>query len=417
MGLGSYPAVTLAQARERAADARKLIATGHDPIEARKAAGRARKAIPTFQEVARAVIEGAQAKSRNPKVRYQWERHLGPAYCAPLLDRPVNEITTTEVAKVLKPVWVAKPEVARKLLPAIRRVFEHARVVLRDEHGIAARENPANWADLKGLGFESPKMHSRGKHPHLAYSDVPSFMAALRKRSGVAARALEFLILTNVRTGSVLAAEWGEFDLKDALWLIPPAHLKDGHHRSEPMRVPLTGRAVEILQQMQDAATGQYVFPGQRRGKPLSQMAMLVLLRKMNTGPDGVPIWRDPVQRRPIVPHGFRATFRTWAEECTSARMLRSRRRWAIRSAPRLNGLIVVPISSRNAASSWRSGRHSAAGHTRRSSASLLKGGRCTATIANSRRSSASFEITGRPPLLSQGEIHRSRTERGVKTS
>ena len=156
MGLGSYPAVTLSEARIAAADARKLIAQNVDPLSARAASRKAAKPISTFQGIAQVVIAEAQRKSTNAKVRYQWERHLGSAYCEPLLMRPVHEITTLDVAAVLKPVWNTKPEVARKLYPAIRRVFGYARIRLRDDHGIATPDNPARWDDLKAMGFQPP---------------------------------------------------------------------------------------------------------------------------------------------------------------------------------------------------------------------------------------------------------------------
>ena len=156
-GLGFYPDVGLKDARTKAGEFRALIARGIDPIEAARAAKRAAKPLPTFKDIARLVVEDAQAKSVNAKVRYQWERHLGEAYCADILDRPVNEITTLDVAAVLRPVWRTKPEVARKLYPAIRRVFDRARVMLRDEHGVTLLENAARWDDLKAMGFETPE--------------------------------------------------------------------------------------------------------------------------------------------------------------------------------------------------------------------------------------------------------------------
>jgi integrase len=313
MGLGSYPAVGLSDARIAAADARKLIARGVDPLDARRAARKAERPVPTFGDIAKVVIATAQAKSTNVKVRYQWERHLGSAYSAPLLDRPVNEITTLDVAAVLRPVWRSKPEVARKLYPAIRRVFEHARIRLRDEHGIAMPDNPARWDDLKAMGFESPPRLSRGHHPSLPYNWMPAFMADLRAREGVAACALEFLILTNVRTDAVLKAAWEELDLDEAMWKVPLANLKDRAFRKESFRVPLIARAIEIVRRMQDARVSMFVFPGQSRGKPLSNMALLTLLKRMSAGDEKK--WIDPEGDRPITAHGFRATFRTWAEE------------------------------------------------------------------------------------------------------
>jgi integrase len=311
-GLGPYPDVGLKEARSKAAADRALIIKGVDPIEERRSARKAAKPLPTFGDIARFVIADAQSKSTNAKVRYQWERHLGEAYSGPLLARPVHEITTVEVAAVLQPVWRAKPEVARKLYPAIRRVFERARILLRDEHGISVADNPARWTDLKAMGFETPAQLSRGRHPSLPFNQMPEFMADLRARDAVAARALEFLILTNVRTDAVLKAMWDQFDLDQGVWMVPLVNLKDRKHRTEGFRVPLVDRAVEIVQQMRRGQVSGCVFPGQAHGKPLSNMALLVLLKRMNSGEKK---WLDPVRGRPITAHGFRATFRTWAEE------------------------------------------------------------------------------------------------------
>ena len=313
MGLGPYPAVGLSDARIAAADARKLIARGVDPLDDRKASCKAARPVPTFGDIAQTVIADAQSKSSNAKVRYQWERHLGPAYSGPLLARPVHEITTVEVAALLRPIWRTKPEVVRKLYPAIRRVFEHARILLRDEHGIVMPDNPARWADLKAMGFETPAKLTKGSHPSLPYNQMPVFMADLRAREAVAARALEFLILTNVRTDAVLKAAWDEFDCDESLWTVPLANLKDRKHRKEGFRVPLVARAVEIVRHMREGRPSRFVFPGQARGKPLSNMALLTLLKRMNLG--AKKIWIDPASGRPITAHGFRAAFRTWAEE------------------------------------------------------------------------------------------------------
>ena len=236
MGLGPHPAIGLSDARIAAADARKLIARGVDPLDDRKASRKAERPVPTFGDIAQTVIADAQSKSSNAKVRYQWERHLGLAYSGPLLARPVHEITTVEVASLLRPIWRTKPEVARKLYPAIRRVFEHARVLLRDEHAIHMPDNPARWSDLKAMGFETPMKLTRGSHPSLPYTLMAAFMADLRARDAIAARALEFLILTNVRTDAVLKAAWDQFDLDQALWTVPLANLKDRKHRKKAFR-------------------------------------------------------------------------------------------------------------------------------------------------------------------------------------
>ena len=311
-GLGSYPEVGLKEARSRAGADRGLIAKGVDPIEEQRAARKTSKPVPTFGDIAQLVIADAQGKSTNAKVRYQWERHLGPVYSGPLLARPVHEISTVDVAAVLRPVWRTKPEVARKLYPAIRRVLERARILLRDEHGISVADNPARWEDLKAMGFETPVQLSKGRHPSLSYRLMPEFVADLRARDAIAARALEFLILTNVRTDAVLKATWDQLDLNQAVWTVPLVNLNDRKHRTEGFRVPLVKRAVEIVQQMRQGQVSIYVFPGQAHGKPLSNMALLTLLKRMNSGEKK---WLDPASGRPITAHGFRATFRTWAEE------------------------------------------------------------------------------------------------------
>jgi len=325
-GLGAYPAVGLKDARERAIEARKLVARGVDPIEAERAARKAAKPLPTFRDIAKLVIEDAQRKSVNAKVRYQWERHLGPAYSGPLLDSPVHEITALDVAAVLRPVWRSKPEVARKLYPAIRRVFDRARVILRDEHGIAMLDNPARWDDLKAMGFETPKELTKGNHPSLPHEQMPDFVAALRARKATAGLALELLILTNVRTNAVLQAKWPEFDLDKALWTVPLVNLKDREHRKESFEIPLSPRTVEIVREMERACVSVYVFPGQRKDRPLSNMAFLTLLKRMNARPKGEkpdpnakPRWRDSASGRAITAHGFRATFKTWAEEVATS--------------------------------------------------------------------------------------------------
>jgi integrase len=315
MGLGSYPSVGLSEARRAAADARKLMAQGLDPLQTRRAAHKAGKNVPTFQEIAVLVIADAQSKSSNAKVRYQWERHLSPAYCGTLLSRPVHEITTLDVAAVLRPVWHEKPEVARKLYPAIRRVFEYARIRLRDDYGIAMPDNPARWDDLKAMGFEPPEKLSRGSHPSLSYIQAPAFVSDLRSRDAIAARALEFLMLTNARTDAVLKARWKEIDLARALWTVPLVNLKDRKHRKEGFRIPLPDQAVKIVRKMKKTRTSAFVFPAHRPDRPLSNMAMLTLLKRMNNGSKAK--WVDTSSKRPITVHGFRATFRTWAEETT----------------------------------------------------------------------------------------------------
>jgi integrase len=307
MGLGSYPEIGLANARALAAEARGMIARSIDPVDARRAARRAAKPIPLFREVAADVIAEEQSKSSNANVRRQWAHRLGEAYCKPLLNRPVNEITATDISRLLKPHWRRVPEASRKLLIALRRVFEVARIRLRDEHNIEFA-NPALWDDLRAIGFEPPRKLSRGRQPSLPYARMPEFMTALREQTGVAAMMLEFVALTCVRSGAARLARWDEFDLDQSIWTIPLSSLKDRHHRDEPFKVPLSCRAVEILREMLKLRQegSDIVFPAPRGGQ-FTDMAMAAVIRRMNAL---TMRWIDPADGRPITPHGFRSTFR-----------------------------------------------------------------------------------------------------------
>ena len=342
MGLGTYPAISLKEARELARTAQTLIVKGIDPIERQNAARIAARPVPTFAAIAAGVIKAEQDKSTNNNVKHQWERQLSAVFCADILSRPVNEITTVDIANILRPLWKSKPETARKLHLKIKRVFESARVVLKSEFKIAMSENPACWDDLKAMGFESPPKLSRGRHPSLPFMQMRDFMSELREREGTASRGLEFLILTNVRTNTVIEAKWNEFDLEAAVWTIPLINLKDRRHREEPFSVPLSSRAVEIFQEMKKSRVSDYVFPGQNKDEPLSGNAFLALLNRMNgISEDGEVIekakhrWIDPQRGKAITPHGFRASFKTWVwrdnlgENGASIRMRRSSRVWA----------------------------------------------------------------------------------------
>lgn len=224
----------------------------------------------------------------------------------------MNEITTLDVEKVLRPVWFKKPETGRKLLLRLRRVFDYARIHLRDEHGVAMT-SPVAREDLRDLGFERVTKLTRGRQPALDYPQAHAFLGAVRGRQGTAARALEVTLLTDLRTGEVIGAKWSEVDLERRIWIIPADRLKDRQTRSEPHRVPLSRQVVEVLSKLPQL--GEHVFPGLKAGKPLSDMAMLKLLRDLNSDGKGKPIRVDPKSERPIVPHGLRATFRTWGDD------------------------------------------------------------------------------------------------------
>jgi integrase len=257
MGLGR---MGLKEARETAEEVRRQIRKGIDPITARRQARAATNGIPTFEAIAAEVITDAQARSTNDKVRYQWDLLLGPRYCGPILQKRINEITTLDIEQVLRPVWRSKPETGRKLLVRLRRVFDYARVHMRDRHGIAMPGNPAAWQDLRDRGFERITKLSRGQQSALDYPQAPQFLAALRQRQGIAARALEVTLLTGLRTGEVIGARWTEIDQEKKVWVIPPDRLKDRRTRTEPHRVPLSPQVVAILKAL--PRLGNHVFPG-----------------------------------------------------------------------------------------------------------------------------------------------------------
>jgi integrase len=310
MGLGR---MGLKDVRERADEVRLQIRKGIDPIAARQQDRSNTASIPTFETIAAEVIADAQAKSTNDKVRYQWKLLLGPRYCNSLLLKPINQITTLDIEQVLRPVWRTKPETARKLLVRLRRVFDYARVQLRDQHSIVMPSNPAAWQDLRDRGFERISKPTRGRQAALDYRQAAEFFVAISSRQGTAARALAVTLLTGLRTGEVIGARWTEIDLERQIWVIPPERLKDRKTRTEPHRVPLSPQVIAILKAL--PRLGEFVFPGIKLGKALSNMAMLSMLKDMNTDESGMPRWTDPKSGRPITPHGLRATLRTWGED------------------------------------------------------------------------------------------------------
>jgi integrase len=293
MGLGGVSAVPLAKAREFASGARAILADGRSPIEAR----RKEKPKPTFGEVADDLIASMSGEWRNEKHRAQWAMTLRE-YAKPLRPMPVDVIGTEDVLKVLKPIWTTKAETASRLRGRIERVLDAAKAL-----GHRSGENPAAWrGNLKNLLPAARKL-SRGHHAAMPYVEVPAFVAKLRERDALAARALEFTILTAARSGETLGAIWAEIDLEAKVWTVPKSRMKGGREH----RAPLTDRALSILEEMAqlrlDDDSGAYVFPGQRRGGPLSSMAMEMILRRMKV--------------ENVTVHGFRSAFRDWAGEET----------------------------------------------------------------------------------------------------
>ena len=301
MGLGPLYAVSLAEARTKAAEARKLRVAGIDPIEARKAAIdkvnlESAKAI-SFKIAAEKYIESHKPGWRNAQHAAQWDSTL-KTYVYPVLgDLPVQGIDVALVMKVLEPIWTKKTETASRVRGRIEAILDWATA-----RGYRLGDNPARWrGHLQNLLPARSKVQRIRHHPALPYEEIGVFMATLRGREGIAARALEFTILTAARTGEVIGVRWKEIDLGKKEWVIPAERIKGG----KAHRVPLSGRAVAILKEMVDGAREEdFVFPGVRKIRHLSTRAMLSLLNRIKRG--GFTV------------HGFRSTFRDWAAERTN---------------------------------------------------------------------------------------------------
>jgi integrase len=292
MGLGGSD-VSLAVARERAADARRVLTAGQNPIDA---AWLAKVRRPTFGQVADEFLAAKSSEWRNSKHRAQWNMTL-EKYAGPLRARPVNEIDTSAVLEVLQPLWKSIPETASRLRGRIETVLDAARA-----RGLIGQHeaNPARWRGHLDKLLPKRQKLTRGHHAAMPFADVPAFLAQLRERASVAALALEFTILTAARTSEALRAKWTEINLARKLWTVPAVRMKGGREH----RVALSNRATAILEALAAAKTGEYVFPGQRLGKPLSSMAMEMVLRR--TKVHGMTV------------HGFRSSFRDWCGEVST---------------------------------------------------------------------------------------------------
>jgi integrase len=300
MGLGPLALYGLQEARQRALDARKLRHEGLDPIESRRAlrAGERLAAAKTlsFKECATCYIRAHRAGWRNAKHAGQWEATLA-TYADPVIGAlPVQSIDTALVMKVLEPIWREKPETANRLRGRTEAILNWAKV-----QGYRDGENPARWrGHLDKLLPARSKIRKVEHHAALPYQQLPAFLANLREQEGVAALALEFAILTAARSGEVLGAQWGEIDTAGKLWTIPAARMKAGKDH----RVPLSPRALAILEQLKPVDAEQdCVFPG-KSGKPLNNNKMVRLVRQLG--------------HSDLTVHGFRSTFRDWAAERTN---------------------------------------------------------------------------------------------------
>jgi integrase len=289
-GFGSASTVTLAEARERAAEYRSQLAKGIDPLMAKQSAKAADAARRTFGQCADDLIDSMRPAWRSEIHARQW-RNTIDTYCKSILDTFVDEIDVHAVLAVLKPIWGKIPETASRLRGRIESILNFAKA-----HKLRAGENPAAW---KGnLADILPKRQKlmRGHHAAMPYRDVADFIGRLRERESIPALALEFTILTAARLGEAIGARWSEIDIEGRIWCVPASRMKGGLSH----RVPLPGRAIEIVERMAAIRSGDYVFPSHRRGRPLGQAAIRSFC------PAGATT------------HGFRSSFRDWAGNETS---------------------------------------------------------------------------------------------------
>lgn len=304
MGLGPFPAIGLADARQKRDSERKALSGGTDPIAARDALQAAKKLavakLSTFNDCVDRFLAAKSIEWNNVKHRAQWRATL-TTYAAPVFgELPVQAVDTDLVIKALTPIWTTKTETASRLRGRIESVLDWATV-----SKLRSGDNPARWRGTLEKLLPAPgKIAKVEHHPALAYRDVYAFLQRLAPLDATAARALEMVIYTGLRTTETLGATWAEIDLDAGVWTVPASRMK----MKREHRVPLSAPALQVLRNCYATRINEYVFPSPNsttgRPRPLSNMAMLQLLKRMN--------------RTDITPHGFRSTFRDWAAEQTN---------------------------------------------------------------------------------------------------
>src|SRR6056297_2085929 len=317
IGLGPYPEVSLAEARAQAAEMRRRIRAGRDPVEERKAERAARAAEArektTFEAAFRRYFEEkVQLERSNPKHVRQWKSTI-VTYAFPVIkDKPVSSITMEDILAVLRPIWNTKNETASRVRQRIEAVLDWSRAM-----GFRDGENPARWKGNLQQVLPAPrKIQKTGRrHPAIALDDAAIWFGALKRRDGMAALALQFLTLTASRSGEIRGATWDEIDLMKKIWTIPAERMKAAHEH----RVPLSAAAVDLLKALPRYLECPYVFPSRTSGR-MSDMAISAVMRRMQADEEkaGRAGYLDPQSRSPAVPHGLRSTFRDWVAERTN---------------------------------------------------------------------------------------------------
>jgi len=304
IGLGPAHTITLAEARDEALRLRKLLVAGKDPkLERERERHAATLAqAQTFRVFATEFIKGLESAHRSSKAHAQWTSSL-ERYAYPIIgDVPLRDINVHMVLEVLTRdnAWQEKTETMTRVRGRIERILGAAAVL-----GHRSAENPAMYTNYLSQVLPNPRKLARVvHHPSLPYTDLPEFTRTIRLESATSYRALEFLILTATRTSEVIGARWGEIDWKARVWTIPGLRMKAGRLH----RVPLSAGALRVLELQRELHQSDFVFPGAKKGSPLSQMAMLQAMRGMR---------ERGLLRVDAVPHGMRASFRTWAAAAT----------------------------------------------------------------------------------------------------
>jgi len=293
MGLGAADVISLASARRKAEASAVLVASGQNPIDARRIA-KAQGEPPTFGELADELIKSKEAGWRNEKHRAQWRSSL-ETYAKSLWNKRVDKIGVGEVLAVLKPIWTTKPETGSRVRGRVEAVLDAAKA-----QGHRSGENPAAWRGHLSHLLPKRQKLARGHHAALAYDDVPAFVAKLRQNENTASRALEFAILTATRSAEVYGARWSEIDMDAKVWAVPADRMKAGKEH----RVPLSAPAMAILVKLAEGKASDIVFESPRGKRPLSHIAMAKVIERMGV--------------ENATPHGFRSSFRDWAGNETS---------------------------------------------------------------------------------------------------
>lgn len=314
IGLGGFPDVTLAQARERAREAKDKIRRGVDPVEERKTAKAAlaetRRRGLTFAEATDRCLAAKLDAFKNAKHRQQWENTLQTYAMPEIGEMRVDEIAVQDVLRVLEPIWQSKTETASRLRGRIETVLSWATVA-----GHRSGDNPARWAgNLKELLPAAAKVAKKGNQPALQIDDAPRWFEAIRGRDGMGARALEFAALTAARSQEVRGARWEEVDFEAGMWVIPAQRMK----MEREHRVPLTSEALALLDALPRLKDNPLVFPAPRGGE-MSDMTLSAAMKRLHAADiaGGGAGFVDRVSKRPAVPHGLRSTFRDWVAERT----------------------------------------------------------------------------------------------------